>query len=74
LPALLHVSNLLVQPMTLQAPLSFVWVIALWAFLPVSLIMRGAAMYRVSQLIRAQRRSKAAEEAAIPLPARSAYS
>lgn len=74
LPVLLHVSNLLVQPMTLQAPLSLVWGIALWAFIPVSLIMRGAAMYRVSQLIRAQRRRIADEEAAIPLPARSAYS
>jgi hypothetical protein len=74
LPVLLHVSNLLVQPLTLQSPLSLVWSVSLWAFIPVSLVMRGAAMYRVSQLIRAQRRRIADEEAAIPLPARSAYS
>lgn len=74
LPVLLHLSTLLVQPMTLQSPLAFVWGIALWAFVPVNLILRGAAMYRVAQLVRAQRRRMAQEEDAIPLPARSAYS
>ncbi len=74
LPALLHLSSFLVQPMTLETPLALVWGIALWAFIPVSLIMRGAAMYRIAQLIRAQRRRVAEEEAALPLPPQSAYS
>ncbi len=74
LPALLHLSSLLVQPMTLETPLALVWGITLWAFIPVSLVMRGAAMYRVAQLIRAQRRRIAEEEAAVPLPPQSAYS
>lgn len=74
LPVLLHLSNLLVQPMTLQSPLAFVWGIALWAFIPVNLILRGAAMYRVAQLVRDQRRRLAEEEDAVSLPARSAYS
>lgn len=74
LPVLLHMSSLLVQPLTLETPLSLVWGIALWAFVPVSLVMRGVAMYRVAQLIRAQRRRMADAEASVPLPARSAYS
>jgi len=74
LPVLLHVSSLLVQPLTLETPLSLVWGVSLWAFVPVSLVMRGVAMYRVAQLIRAQRRRMADAEAAVPLPARSAYS
>lgn len=74
LPVLFHMSSLLVQPLTLETPLSLVWGVALWAIIPVSLVMRGAAMYRVAQLIRAQRRRVADAEAAVPLPARSAYS
>lgn len=74
LPVLLHVSNLLVQPLTLETPLSLVWGVGLWAFVPISLVMRGVAMYRVAQLIRAQRRRIAEEEAAMPLPAQSVYS
>ncbi|MDD7971924.1 hypothetical protein [Roseinatronobacter alkalisoli] len=74
LPVLLHISSLLVQPLTLETPLSLVWGVALWAFVPVSLVMRGVAMYRVAQLIRAQRRRIADAEASVPLPVRSAYS
>jgi hypothetical protein len=74
LPVLFHMSSLLVQPLTLETPLSLVWGVALWAFVPVSLVMRGVAMYRVAQLIREQRRRIADAEAAVPLPARSAYS
>ncbi len=74
LPVLLHISTLLVQPMTLETPLALVWGVALWAFIPVNLIMRGLAMYRIAQLVRAQRRRIAEAEDAIPLPARSAYS
>jgi len=73
LPVLLHLSSLLVQPLTFENSLTLVWGVAFWAFIPFSLIMRGIAMYRVTQLIRAQRRRIAEEEAAVPLPARSAY-
>ena len=74
LPVLLHISTLLVQPLTLETPLALVWGVTLWAFIPVNLIMRGLAMYRIAQLVRAQRRRIAEAEDAIPLPARSAYS
>lgn len=74
LPVLLHISTLLVQPLTLETPLALVWGVTLWAFIPVNLIMRGLAMYRIAQLVRAQRRRIAEAQDAIPLPARSAYS
>ena len=74
LPSLLHLSTFLVQPFTLESPLALIWGLTLWAIIPVSLIMRGASMYRVAQLIRAQRRRIAEAEDAVPLPERSAYS
>ncbi len=74
LPVLLHISTLLVQPMTLETPLALVWGVSLWAFIPVNLVMRGLAMYRIAQLVRAQRRRVAEAEDALPLPVRSAYS
>ncbi|MCC6002448.1 MAG: hypothetical protein JJU19_16555 [Pararhodobacter sp.] len=56
LPALVKASSLLVQPITLESPVGFVWGITLWAFVPVSLMMRGVAMIRVARMIRANRR------------------
>ncbi len=74
LPVLLHISTLLVQPMTLETPLALVWGVSLWAFIPVNLIIRGVAMNRIAQLVRAQRRRIAEAQDAVPAPARSAYS
>jgi len=56
LPGFVYASALLVQPLTLQTPMGFVWGIVLWAYLPVSLMMRGVAMVRVARMIRANRR------------------
>lgn len=66
LPVLLRLSTLLVQPVTLESPLAFVWGIALWAFVPVNLIMRGIAMQQVARLIREKRRQVVALEESIP--------
>lgn len=74
LPVVLKLSTLLIQPVTLESPLAFVWGIALWAYVPASLIMRGIAMQQVARLIREKRRQIAAEEDAIPPPERSVYS
>ncbi len=74
LPVILKLSSLLIQPVTLESPLGFVWGIALWAFVPVSLLMRGIAMQQVARLIRDKRREVAAEEDGIPQPERSVYS
>lgn len=62
LPGLVVASALLVQPMTLQSPMGFVWGIVLWAYVPVSLMMRGVAMIRVARMIRGNRRRFADSE------------
>ncbi|WP_242650998.1 hypothetical protein [Yoonia tamlensis] len=43
---------------------TLLWMVAAWAFLPASILMRGVALSRVAQMIRAQRHA-AAERAAI---------
>ena len=56
LPGLMMASALLIRPLDLTAPISYVWGIALWAFIPSALVMRGIAMGRVAHMIRASRR------------------
>lgn len=62
LPGVIVVSAVLVQPLTLESPMGFVWGIVLWAYLPVSLVMRGVAKIRVARMIRANRRRFADSE------------
>lgn len=57
-------TGVLVQPVTLESPLAFVWGITLWAYLPVSMIMRGAAMAQVARMIRLDRSRHARMETA----------
>jgi hypothetical protein len=56
LPGVVLASGLMAQPVDFTAPMNFVWGIALWAFVPTALIMRGLAMGRVARMIRANRR------------------
>jgi len=56
LPGLVMASALMIRPLDLTAPVSYVWGIALWAFIPAALVMRGVAMARVARMIRANRR------------------
>jgi hypothetical protein len=56
LPGVVVASAVLIQPVTLGSTIGFVWGIALWAFVPASLVMRGIAMGRVARLIRESRR------------------
>lgn len=74
LPVLLRASTILMQPVTLESPQSLVWGVTAWAFIPVSLIMRGIAMNRVAVMIREKRREIAAAEDLIPRPPQSVYS
>jgi hypothetical protein len=62
LPGVVMVSALMAQPVTFASPVSFVWGIALWAFVPAALVMRGVAMARVARMIRANRRRFANSE------------
>lgn len=63
LPGVLMVSAAMAQPINLGNPVTFVWGITLWAFIPAALVMRGVAMARVARMIRANRRRFADGEA-----------
>lgn len=53
------------NPLSLTSPQTLIWTMTLWAFLPASLFMRGIAIGRVADMIRAARlaRDKARDEA-----------
>lgn len=56
LPGLVMASALMIRPLEFSTPVSYVWGIALWAFIPAALIMRGVAMARIARMIRVNRR------------------
>ncbi len=54
----------------LYDPLTLIWVMTAWAFLPASLLMRGVALSRVAQMIHVQRKrayAKAAADGLLPV-------
>lgn len=56
IPAVVKLVGDLIDPAALHNPHVLIWMMAAWAFLPASLLMRGIALSRVTQLIVAQRR------------------
>ncbi|WP_253913355.1 hypothetical protein [Pseudoruegeria sp. HB172150] len=60
IPAALKASESLFGPVTLDNPQSMVWIVAAWAFLPASLLMRGLAMARIAEMIE-RKRAKTAQ-------------
>ena len=52
----------------LQSDLMLVWVMALWAFLPTTMFLRGIALRRLAMMI-AHRRRRPGEEGGVPDPA-----
>lgn len=59
IPAALKASESLFGQVTLHNPQSMIWIVAAWAFLPASLLMRGLAMGRIAELVERKRRSTA---------------
>lgn len=59
IPAALKFSEAFFGPTNLDAAQSMVWIVAAWAFLPASLLMRGLALGRVAELVERKRRSSA---------------
>jgi len=55
-PALARLTMGGIDPATLAAPHTVIWVMAAWSFLPASLFMRGMAMQRIAQMILEKRR------------------
>jgi hypothetical protein len=64
IPAVVKMGGMGLGAIDLHYAPALVWVIALWAFLPASLFMRGIAMSRIAGMIRKKRERNA--EAAVP--------
>ncbi len=56
IPAAYKLASGVLPSTNLSDPHSMIWMVTAWAFLPASLLMRGIAMGRVSQLIEAKRK------------------
>lgn len=57
IPAALKASESLFGQMALDNPQSMIWIVAAWAFLPASLLMRGLALGRIAELVERKRQS-----------------
>lgn len=69
-PAVGKLVSIFVMPITVNDPQTLIWMVAAWAFLPASLLMRGIALSRVAQLIHKQRKreyARAAAEGLLPV-------
>lgn len=67
IPAVVKLFSDVLDPYLLANPLTLIWTMTAWAFLPASMIMRGIAMARVAEMIATQRRrghAQPAQEAA----------
>lgn len=65
-PVLIKAISVSVSPVTLDSPLTMIWVVTAWAFLPASLFMRGIAVGRIAQMIEDKRRAAGAAEQMLP--------
>ena len=69
-PAIGKMVSVFITPITVDDPQTLIWMVAAWAFLPASLLMRGIALSRVAQMIHAQRKrayARAAAEGLLPV-------
>lgn len=66
IPAVVKFASNLIDPMMLADPVTLIWTLTAWAFLPSSMIMRGIAMGRVAELIEEMRREAYAQSEEVP--------
>jgi hypothetical protein len=62
IPALLRIWMGTFDPAVLTIPEVLIWVLCAWAFLPLTLMMRGIALFRVAALIEEKRRRAYAQQ------------
>lgn len=55
-PAIGKLVSILITPIVVDDPQTLIWMVAAWAFLPASLLMRGIALSRVAHMIHQQRK------------------
>ncbi len=67
IPAIVQMMSDLVDPIYLDDPMTLIWTISAWAFIPASMIMRGIAMTRVATMISENRRRAYAAARAVQL-------
>ena len=67
IPAVAKSATVLFGGMMLEDPQTLIWTVAAWAFLPLSLFMRGIAMARVASMILEKRRRSTAPAHSEPL-------
>jgi hypothetical protein len=65
IPACIKLMSGLIDVTHLTAPQMLIWLVAAWAFVPVSMIMRGLAFLRVAELIAQKRRAAYAHAEAL---------
>ncbi|MFT7592801.1 MAG: hypothetical protein ACI8R4_000110 [Paracoccaceae bacterium] len=56
IPAVVKAASDWVNPISMENPQTLIWTMSAWSFLPASMIMRGVAMLRISELIEEKRR------------------
>ncbi len=69
IPMTMKSAAILFDPAALSSSQTLIWMVAIWAFLPASLFMRGMAMARIAEMIREQRRlsyERAVESGYVP--------
>ncbi len=64
IPTVVKIGSSGFEPLMLTSPQTLIWTMTAWAFLPVSLIMRGIAMGKIADMIREKRRSSGLVESA----------
>lgn len=62
IPAFVKAASRVIDPISMQNPQTLIWMMAAWAFIPASMIMRGIAIGRIAELIE-QKRNRAYSEA-----------
>lgn len=66
IPAIVKMMSDLIDPIHLSDPITMIWTLSAWAFIPASMIMRGMAMIRVASLIDEHRRRAYAAAHIVP--------
>ena len=64
LPALVKTSHGVIPLSIFDVSQSLIWGLTLWSFLPASLIMRGIALWKLTLMLKAERRQNTAKEGA----------
>ncbi|MBO6775385.1 MAG: hypothetical protein JJ897_07750, partial [Marinibacterium sp.] len=55
-PAAITITSNIYPPMNLGNPHVLIWLLTGWAFIPASMVIRGIALFRISELIEEKRR------------------